>query len=115
MLAKTQVTKVRNSVSADGDRLSMFFGALSDVGRLNIFKLLLANKNLCVTDVANIFKISVPAASQQLKIMEMNGLVKKERQGQMICYCIRKDNPLVKDVQRMMVKAGDNYFGDTNY
>lgn len=72
------------------------------MGRYRIFKLLLQRHDLCVTDVANVLGISLPAASQQLRIMELSGLVKKERMGQMMCYCIREDDPVVKSIIKMI-------------
>lgn len=74
------------------------FNALSDLNRFRVFKLLARRQNLCVSDLARVLDVSVPAVSQQLRILEMNGLVKRERRGQMICYKVKKDDPVVKFV-----------------
>jgi ArsR family transcriptional regulator len=85
------------------DRLAFVFEALGDPTRLNIFKLLSKEKkDLCVTDIANVFKISVPAASYQLKILEMVGLIERERMGQMTCYTLREKDPLVRNVLKII-------------
>lgn len=84
------------------DRLALVFGALGDPTRLKIFRLLSEKKDLCVSDVAKVFGISVPAASYQLKILEMVGLVQREREGKMICYELKKDDPLVKNVLKVV-------------
>jgi DNA-binding transcriptional ArsR family regulator len=100
MLSKSRLRQIKKEVSTQGDKLTTVFSALSDRGRLNMFKLLLKHNDLCVTDIATIFNISVPAASQQLKIMEQSGLVEKERMGQMTCYSVKKSASIVKLVQK---------------
>ena len=79
----------------------MVFHALSDLGRWRIFRLLAQEHDLCVTDIADVLGISVPAASQQLKVMELTGLVERERRGQMICYQLKQEDPVVRTVLRM--------------
>lgn len=102
MLTKEEIRTARQDITTEEEQLPLMFNALSDMGRYRIFKLLLQRQDLCVTDVANVLGISVPAASQQLRIMEMSGLVKKERMGQMTCYCVRVDDPLVKSIIKII-------------
>ncbi|MCH8987059.1 winged helix-turn-helix transcriptional regulator [Patescibacteria group bacterium] len=100
MLTTQEIQQVQKSVkddpSTNENRLSFVFEALADATRLKIFQLLIKYKGLCVTDLANVCKLSVPAISYQLKIMEIVGLVKKERMGKMICYKVRENDSLVK-------------------
>ena len=103
MLEAKELQKVQQSFSEMKDRLAFVFEALGDPTRLNIFKLLSKEKkDLCVTDIANVFKISVPAASYQLKILEMVGLIERERMGQMTCYTLREKDPLVRNVLKII-------------
>lgn len=102
MLTKEEIRITRRDIITEEEQLPFMFGALSDMGRYRIFKLLLQRHDLCVTDVANVLDISVPAASQQLRIMELSGLVKKERMGQMTCYCVREDDLLVKSIIKII-------------
>ena len=103
MLEAKELQKVQKSFSEMKDRLAFVFEALGDPTRLNIFRLLLKEKNdLCVTDIANVFKMSVPAASYQLKILEMVGLIQRERMGKMTCYALRKKDPLVRSVMKII-------------
>ena len=102
MLTAKEIQEVQKSVKDGIERLPFVFEALADGTRLNIFKLLLRHDDLCVTDLANILKISVPGISYQLKLMEMAGLVKKERMGQMICYSLKKNDPVIKKVIKMV-------------
>lgn len=102
MLTKEEIRAVRRTTATAEERLPFMFNALSDMGRYRLFKLLLQRHDLCVTDVANVLNISVPAASQQLRIMELSGLVQKERLGQMTCYGVRTDDPLVKSIIKII-------------
>ena len=103
MLSNNEVRDLQREIPAhDDEQLPAVFNALSDTGRFRIFKLLMRYQDLCVTDIANIMDISVPAASQQLKVLELSGLVTRDRQGQKICYCIKSTNPLVKAMIRVV-------------
>jgi DNA-binding transcriptional ArsR family regulator len=82
-------------------RVSTIFNALGDPNRWRIFKLLLTREEPCVSDIARRLGVSVPAVSQQLRILELNGLVTKERRGQMICYKVKKEDPIVKYILKL--------------
>ncbi len=98
MLTKEQVHKIKKELSGDIDRMPIILGALGDPSRFRIFKLLMEHHDICVTDVANVFGITVSAASQQLRVLEMLELVEKMRMGQMVCYELKKGNPTVKQL-----------------
>lgn len=85
-------------MSGEKSRLPMILSALGDPGKFQIFKLLMEHGDICVTDVANIFDITVSAASQQLRVLEMLELVEKMRMGQMVCYELKRDNPIVNQL-----------------
>jgi len=102
MLSKEQINEIQKKHLHDDDELSRAFGVLGDANRWRIFKLLSECRDLCVTDLANILDVSVPAVSQQLRVMEMSGLIKKERMGQMTCYKIHRGNPITLMVDRMV-------------
>ena len=102
MLQKREVKALRSRVEDPDDRLITMLDALSDRRRYCMFKLLLKNPEICVTDLANIFDITVSAASQQLRILELSGLVRKERQGQTICFEPRIDNAQVKSLIKII-------------
>lgn len=102
MLTKERITKIKRSTINDNERFPLVFNALSDPGRFRMFKLLIQHTGLCVTEVANIFGISVPAASQQLRMLEMCGLIQRERLGQMICYKIKNNDPVVKSIIKLV-------------
>ena len=98
MLTKTQVEKIQKKSSSKDNALSTTFNALSDPGRLQILKILLEyrDKDICVSDIANILGVSVPAASRQLKILELSELIEKIRHGQTTCFRVKGDNQISK-------------------
>lgn len=98
MLSNKELQGVQKSFTEAKDHLAHVFEALGDPTRLRIFRLLAQKKDLCVTDVAKVCGISVPAASYQLKMLEVVGLAKRERMGKMVCFELRKQDPVVKKV-----------------
>lgn len=101
VLTPEEIKEVQEVLSRD-ERLPALFNALSDPTRFRMLKLLLEYRNLCVTDMARVLEISVPAASQQLKILEWSGVIVPERQGQRMCYHVRRQDPDVKALVRLM-------------
>lgn len=102
MLTKEQIHKIKKEMAGEKARLPVIFSALDDPGRFLIFKLLMEHHDICVTDVAKVFDITVSAASQQLRILEMLELVEKTRMGKMVCYELKKDNPLVRHLTQFL-------------
>ncbi len=64
---------------------------VSDMTRVNILFLLKRHKELCVTDFANILKISMGAVSHQLNLIERAGFIDRIKMGQMVCYSLNKN------------------------
>ncbi len=102
MLTVREIGKVKKKLKVSEDHLAFIFEALSNSTRLKIFRLLSKQKDICVTDVAKVLGVSVPAASYQFRILEMVGLVEKERMGKMICYKIKKGDPVIKKLLRII-------------
>lgn len=72
------------------------FHALADPTRLRILKLLIQRPEFCVSEVAKALGLSVPAASQQLKVLEHAGFVRKVRLGQKTCHELRLNDHAVR-------------------
>jgi DNA-binding transcriptional ArsR family regulator len=60
--------------------LDAVFAALADPTRRRILELL-ARAELCVTELAKPFAVSLPAISRHLRVLEKAGLIKRERDG----------------------------------
>ncbi len=91
-------------LSADEDRLIHAMQLLGDKTRYKLFKLLMLRKEMCVTDISNELNITVSAVSQHFRNFEMVGLVDKERMGQKICYMLKADDTLVKELVSVINK-----------
>ncbi len=104
MLKRQEIHKIQKQMRRPSGPLPMVFHALSDPSRFRIFTLMLEHRGMCVTDLAGILKVSVPAASQQLKMLEMTGLVARERMGKMVCYEVNRGNRLVRAIGKLLLK-----------
>lgn len=83
------------------ERLVNVMQLLGDQTRFKVFKLLLSGREMCVTEIAEALGVSVPAVSQHFRIFELVGLVDKQRHGQKICYSLKTDDLLVKELVRI--------------
>ena len=101
MLSKSEIANIKMSLDSENNSFPLVFQALGDPCRFKIFKMLIGNHDVCVTDVAHVFEITVSAASQQLRVLERLGLVVKIRMGQMVCYEINRDNVITKQLIKL--------------
>ncbi|MDB5185633.1 MAG: Transcriptional regulator, ArsR family [Candidatus Saccharibacteria bacterium] len=84
--------------TATEEKLPRIFAALGDSTRYQIMELLMRYPDICVSNLAFELDLSVSAVSQQCKLLELNGLVRRVRKGQQICYQVRRDDPLVRSI-----------------
>lgn len=99
MLSNKEIEKFNKIADMSDKRLSIVFKALGDPNRCRIFRLFIKqDKPLCVSDIAQILKISVAAASQHLKILEITGLISKDKQGQKVYFKVENKDPLVSSI-----------------
>lgn len=89
--------------------ISRLFKVLGDPTRLKIMQLLLEEENVCVGEIADRLRISAPATSQHLRLLEMHGLLLPTRTGQRICYQPNHDNQQTD----ILIKTIQNLGGDT--
>ncbi len=87
------------------ERLVYAMQLLGDKTRFKIFKLLMTKKDMCVTEIAAELGITLSAVSQHFRSFEMIGLVDKERIGQKICYMLKNDDLLVKELVHVASKG----------
>lgn len=78
--------------------LSHVFHSFSDATRLHIIRLLEQYENICVSELATATEISVAATSQHLRVLELSGVVRRERHGQKNCYQLQTEDPLIRDL-----------------
>lgn len=100
MLTTTEAQKFNRIFAKDDSRLPIIFKALGDTNRCKIFRFLAdhAREKMCVSDISKLLNVSIPAASQHLKILEITGLLKKHRQGRKTYFEIEQSDSLVKSI-----------------
>lgn len=101
ILSKPRTIKL----SQRDERLVFAMQLLGDKTRFKIFKLLLSDKEMCVSQIADQLDISVSAVSQHFRNFEQLGLVDKKRTGQKICYVLRDDDRLVNELVQFTAHA----------
>lgn len=89
------------NISADLNMIQKF-SALGDSTRFKLLKLLQSDDNPCVSQLAAEINISNAGVSQQLKILEQAGIIKRVRQGQKICYQLNYDDPSNKKLLEIL-------------
>jgi len=95
------LTKDKTKLSNIEKRTVHIMQLLGDKTRYKIFKLLMSNEEMCVSDIAYRLGISVSAVSQHFRSFEMIDLVDKDRMGQKICYSIKADDAFIKQLAKL--------------
>ncbi|NJL19783.1 MAG: helix-turn-helix transcriptional regulator [Leptolyngbyaceae cyanobacterium SM1_3_5] len=68
-------------------QMAEFFGVLSDPNRLRLMSAL-ANRELCVCDLAAVIKLTESAVSHQLRVLRSARLVKYRKEGRNVYYSL---------------------------
>lgn len=84
------------------ERLVRILQALGDKTRFKMFKIMLADREMCVGEVADALGISAPAVSQHFRIFELVGLASKQRCGQKICYKLKPNDTLINQLTKLI-------------
>lgn len=90
--------KEKFALTRSEEQLVTAMQILGDKTRFKIFKLLMGADELCVSDIADTLGITLSAVSQHFRTFELAGMVDKERMGQKICYMLKEDNDLVREL-----------------
>jgi ArsR family transcriptional regulator, lead/cadmium/zinc/bismuth-responsive transcriptional repressor len=103
-LSTTQIKTIKKTITTDQEKLTDIFDAVSDPTRCRTFRLLLVThgEDVNVSDIAHIMGMTVPAISQQLKVLEQSGLVTREKAGQTVYYRIKQNDPLVTAIVKII-------------
>lgn len=95
-LTKKEISENRKIFSETDKSMAAMFKVLSDINRYRIFRLLAEHPRLSIGSIAGILSISLPLASQHLKILGLANLVQKERDGKKIFPKLEHSNPFVQ-------------------
>ncbi|WP_298141998.1 metalloregulator ArsR/SmtB family transcription factor [uncultured Acinetobacter sp.] len=71
-----------------------FFKCLSDQTRLDILKIILQRKNVCVCEITEILQLSQPKISRHLALLRNLLILLDERKGQWVYYRLNPDLPV---------------------
>lgn len=93
---------MRNTAIVNDRQLSRVFAALGDNTRYKIVKLLLQDKNICVGKIAETLDISPSAVSQHCRLLELTGIVSRNRIGQQTCYQVEVRDKRVRKLIKLM-------------
>lgn len=95
MLNAKEIKECRKIFNESDQTTTAAFKVLSDSNRYRIFRILSENKKLSISSIAHVLNISLPLASQHLKILTVAGLLKKEREGKNVFSKLERKNPIV--------------------
>lgn len=98
MLNPEEIKKLKKLLTKEDSRLPIVFNALSDPNRCLIFRSFLKQDRLCVSDISKTLSISMSLASQHLKILEITGLLTRERKGRVIYFRPKTADELVRTI-----------------
>ncbi len=98
MLTTQEIQKVRQYLGQDDHGLAEVFSVLSEPNRCKMFRSIAKSQELSVSDVATILHISLPLASQHLKLMHRSDLLIKVKHGRTTVYSLNNDNTIVRSI-----------------
>lgn len=88
------------------DDLSEKFKALGDHTRFALVQQLMNNQGACVSELADSINISIAGVSQQLKVLENVGIIKRVRSGQKICYELNREDKESSQLLQLLESTG---------
>lgn len=83
-------------------KIAETFTALGDKTRLKLYRIMLKEKEICVSSMADVVGISPAGASQHLKILEKTGLIRRNRYGQKVCYEIDENSEVANSINKII-------------
>lgn len=105
MLSEKEIRENRKIFSETDKSMAAAFKVLSDVNRFRIFRILAQQPKISVSSVAKILEISLPLASQHLKVLAQANLLQKEREGKKIYTKLEYGNPFVQAIVKTIQEA----------
>lgn len=108
MLTISERAALKKYIRESDDRLHILFDALGEQNRCNMFRLFIKNTNLNVGEVAELLGITVPLASQHLKILENLAILTRRKIGREVFYKINETDPAVRSVITSVLEVRSN-------
>ena len=105
MLSEKEIQRNRRILSESDKSMAAAFKVLSDVNRYRIFRILAQQPKISISGIAKILDISLPLASQHIKILVHANILQKERGGKKIFPKLEYSNPFVQAVVKTIEEA----------
>lgn len=105
MLTTKELHKNRKLFNGNDAHIVSMFKALNEINRYRILCILTKNPNLSVGDIAEILNISLPLASQHIKVLTQCRLLQKVRSGKKVMSQLEQDNPFVQAIIQVIQHA----------
>ncbi len=105
MLSEKEIQANLRIFSDTDISMAATFKVLSDVTRYRIFRILTEQPKLSVSIIAQILNISLPLASQHLKILVQANLLQKTKDGKKVFPMIVQNNPFVPAILKTIKHA----------
>lgn len=86
------LTESKIPLSAELERKAQLLSIAGDTTRIRIFCFMYEHQEACVSDIASALDMSVAAISHHLQLMKEHDLFETQREGQTICYRLKKNN-----------------------
>lgn len=105
MLSEKEIEENRKIFSESDKKMVEAFKVLSDINRYRIFRILAQQPKISVSCIAKILNISLPLASQHLRVLTHANLLQKEREGKKVYPKLEYANPFVQAVVKTIQEA----------
>ncbi len=105
MLSEKEIRENRKIFSESDKSMAAAFKVLSDINRYRIFRILSQQPKISISSIARILNISLPLASQHIKVLEHARLLQKERGGKKVFPQLESGNPFVQAVTKTIQEA----------
>lgn len=105
MLTPIEKTALKKYIDQSDGRLHTIFDALGEQNRCNMFRLFIKNTNLNVGEVAELLGITVPLASQHLKVLESLSVVERTKIGREVFYRINENDAVVQSIVKSVLEV----------
>lgn len=95
-LTEKQILKIRKAFNGVDHR--QVFSILAEKNRYRIFEMLVTNPQISVGDIAKVLGVSMPLASQHLKMMLQAKILKKTQIGKKVLYELEHANRIAESM-----------------
>ena len=105
MLTPREKSTLKKYINESDSRLHIIFDALGEQNRCNMFRLFIQNDNLNVGEIADLLGITLPLASQHLKILEQLDVIERNKIGREVFYKVNQADPVIMSIIKSVLEV----------